>query len=191
MPKCRSLPNVGWTLLDGTAQGDGHTTGLAGIPHPALPARRRQVAEEAKLSTGCAVDELVDCLVTDACSGTPMMAQVPRDLLRRPGLLEPLDHIIGQLRIAVEFAQALAPAGGRIVSYGRELPVEVRISILERVPCQLPVDGGPVAADPIGDGFDRCLGCSQAEDGPALLKRQLPVALSHAKSSRGANAYKS
>ncbi len=65
------------------------------------------------------------------------------------------------------------------MSYSREVPIEVWICVLERVPGQLSVDSGPVTLEPIRSGLDRRLGGSQVKDCPALLERQLPVALFH------------
>src|SRR6187397_483367 len=104
-----------------------------------------------------AIDEAIDCLVTDGRAALSVQSQPTSDLLWRPAVLELVDDVPPQDFVPVQLAQPLLPLLTKVVA------------------ADFAVNGGAVAAELLGNLRHRHLGVQQAEDRAALVESELPV----------------
>jgi len=62
-----------------------------------------------------AIDEAIDCLVTDGSAAFSVQSQPPGDLLWRPAVLELVDDVVPQDFVLVQLAQPLAALPGVVL----------------------------------------------------------------------------
>src|SRR4051812_18462007 len=178
LPVAEDLPfaDLRRPVLDPALARDRRATRPAAVTAPAPPARLRQVAVQAVLAALGAVDVPVDRLVADrgpAARRLPL--QPPRDLLRRPAVPEPPDHVLPQGIVGGQLA-ATPPASPRqVLGVQGEVAAEPAVPVAEAVAPQLPTDGGRVPAEPLGDLADRPAGFHEAEEGASRIEVELAV----------------
>src|SRR4051812_16476045 len=159
-----------------------------------------QVPEPTFRTSGCIgpvlsalrpVDVAVDGLVADrrpAARRLPL--QPPGDLLRRPAVPEPPDHVRPQVIVRGPLPTSLPASARQVLGVQGEVAAEPAIPVAEAVPAQLPIDGGRVPAEPLGDLADRPAGFHEAEEGASCVEVELAVGPGQ-KRLRGANPCKS
>src|SRR4051794_19900360 len=166
VPERLARPDLGRTVLDPALARDRAGARLAAVAAATPPPGLRQVAVEAVPPALGAVDVPVDGLVADrrpAVRRLPL--QPPRDLLRRPAVPEPPDHVRPQGVVGGQLATSLPASARQVLGVQGEVAAEPAVAVAEAVAPQLAVDGGRVPAEPLGDLADRPAGFREAEEG--------------------------
>ena len=97
------------------------------------------------------------------------------DLLRRPAVPEPADHVLPQAVVHGQLPASLPASARQVLGVQREVAAEPSVAVAEAVAAQLAVDGRRVAAEPLGDLADRGAGLDQAEEGASFIEVELAV----------------
>ena len=117
----------------------------------------------------------VDGLVADGRPAVRFLLEPAGDLLRRPAVLQPLDHVLTQGVVGGQLATPLPASPRQVLGVQGEVAAEAAVAVAEAVAAQLAVDGGRVAAEPGGDLADRGAGLDEAEEGASLVEVELAV----------------
>ena len=133
---------------------------------------------KASSTTLRAIDEAIDCLVTDGRAALSVQSQPTSDLLWRPAVLELVDDVPPQDFVPVQLAQPLPPLPGTFLCGERKVAGILPL-LTEVVAADFAMDGGAVAAQLLGDDGDRYLGVQQAKDRSALVESELPIGSWH------------
>src|SRR6476646_897266 len=137
---------------------------------------------KASSTTLQAIDEAIDCLVTDGRAALSVQSQPTSDLLWRPAVLELVDDVPPQDFVPVQLAQPLPPLPGTF-RCGERKVAGILPLLTEVVAADFAVNGGAVAAELLGNLRHRYLGVQQAEDRAALVESELPVGSRHEEGS--------
>ena len=97
------------------------------------------------------------------------------DLLRRPAGLQALGDVRAQTVVHGQLAAALPAPPRQVLGVQGEVAAEAAVAVAEAVAPQLAVDGGRVAAEPLGDLADRGAGLEEPEEGASLVQVELAV----------------
>src|SRR3982750_2895642 len=119
----------------------------------------------------------------------PFLFEPAGDLLRRPAVLEPPDHVLTQGGIGGELPTPLPASPRQVLGVQGEVAAEAAVAVAEAVAAQLAVDGRGMPAEPPGDLADRGAGLDQAEQGATLVEVELAVGPGQRR-LRGANPCK-
>src|SRR4051794_19451116 len=166
VPERLARPDLGRTVLDPALARDRAGARLAAVAAATPPPGLRQVAVEAVPPALGPVDVAVDRLVADRRPAIRrLLLQPPRDLLRRPAVPEPPDHVLPQGTVGGQLAAAPPASTRQVLGVQGEVAAEPPVAVAEAVAAQLPVEGGRVPAEPLGDLADRPAGFREAEEG--------------------------
>src|SRR4051795_5708754 len=121
------------------------------------------------------VDVAVDGLVADGRPPVRFLLEPAGDLLRRPAVLEPPDHVLTQGGIGGELPTPLPASPRQVLGVQGEVAAEAAVAVAEAVPAQLAVDGGGVSPEPGGDLAHGGAGLDEAEEGASLVEVELAV----------------
>src|SRR3954462_6522524 len=97
------------------------------------------------------------------------------DLLRRPAVLEPPDHVLTQGGIGGELPTPLPASPRQVLGVQGEVAAEAAVAVAEAVPAQLAVDGGGVSPEPGGDLAHGAAGLDEAAEGASLGEVEVTV----------------
>src|SRR4051794_19048741 len=123
-------------------------------------------------------------------TAVPLLVPQPTgDLLRRPAVPEPADHVLPQAVIHGQLLTALPASARQVLGVQGEVAAEPSVAVAEAVPAQLPVDGRRMPAEPLGDLADRGAGLDQAEEGASFIEVEVAVGPGQRR-LRGANPCK-
>src|SRR4051794_9007749 len=175
VPERLARPDLGRTVLDPALARDRAGARLAAVAAATPPPGLRQVAVEAVLSALGAVDVPVDRLVADRRPAVRFLPEPPCDLLRRPAIPEPPDHMLPQGTGGGQLAATPPAATRQVLGVQGEVAAEPPVPVAEAVAPQLAVDRGRVAAEPLGDLADRGAGLEEPEEGASLVQVELAV----------------
>src|SRR3954469_25514333 len=190
VPERLARPDLGRPVLDPALARDRGGARLAAVAGAAPPPGLRQVAVEAVLAALRPVDVPVDGLVADGRPSIRFLLEPAGDLLRRPAGLQALGDVRAQALVGGQLAAALPATARQVLGVQGEIAAEAAVAVAEAVAPQLAVDGGRVAAEPLGDLADRGAGLDEAEEGAALVEVELAVGPGQRR-LRGANPCKS
>src|SRR3954462_6825739 len=152
VPEHLACPDLRRPALDPALAWDRGTAGPAAVAAATPPPGLRQVAVQAVLAALGAVDVAVDRLEADRPPAVRrLLLQPPRDLLRRPAGLQALGDVRAQAVVGGQLAAALPPPPRQVLGVQGKVAAEAAVPVAEAVPAQLPIDGGRVPAEPLGD----------------------------------------
>src|SRR4051812_4455623 len=133
-------PNLRRPVLAPALARDRGGARLAAVAAAAPPPGLRQVAVEAVLAALRPVDVAVDGLVADRGSAL-FLFQPSGDLLRRPAVPEPPDHVRPQGVVGGQLPTSLPASARQVLGVQGEVAAEAPVAVAEAVAPQLPIDG--------------------------------------------------